>query len=622
MKKLVVSLLLLPLILILAAVIFVLTIDPTRLAPLIQEQLANQGIDAQFKGKISWQFYPDIGLSVSELELRSLNSALSEQSDFPELAQIGTVRFTVELKPLFSRQIRVQGITLENTQVNLFVNASGQSNWELPPGDPAQKPESTPAPTAGKPPELSVKTLEIRNLNFVYDDRSSDTVAKVNNFNLSASDVNIDGKAFPVSTDFALDATPLPPLGIDTSVNIGFDQHSGVLALTNLLARLNGKNLDTVQLSGALSYTPNAALGQILADLQINHLNLDQLLALSGSEEETDPSPSEPSELPMEMLRQLESSAKVRVDQLSGFDLSAQNFIFETAAKDGYIDIKNLNADLFNGQLRSSGYLDARGTQAKFLLQGKAEGIDVGKLLKQFADNDSLAGATNTEFSLQTAGSTVDDLINSISADAVTQAKSLVLQPLNLEKQYCKLVSLLNKESAAAQLLNNATWQAFTELEPVEVKIHYAQNQVNMESLSARVSSLLTSAQGSFNLQTGKFDFPISLSLQALGDEQISCMDISKKWLNRALPLRCKGELGKLGIDTCLPDTNLIKDILEQKYKGELDAKLEAEKAELKQKADEEKARARAKLEEEKQRAEEKAKKKLDDKLKKLIDKN
>ena len=45
-----------------------------------------------------------------------------------------------------------------------------------------------------------------------------------------------------------------------------------------------------------------------------------------------------------------------------------------------------------------------------------------------------------------------------------------------------------------------------------------------MEKLSARVSSLLTAATGKFNLETGKFDFPISLSPPIIGLAILICI--------------------------------------------------------------------------------------------------
>ena len=618
MRKLIKSLLLFPLVLILAAVIFVFSIDPTRLAPIIQEQLANQGIDARFNGKISWQLYPNIGLSINDLELHSLNA--KENNQLPRLASLGKVSFSVELQPLFSRQIRINGIELTDATVHLYIDKSGHSNWQSPPQQNKATEEQT---TGGNKdlPSFGIKTIEVVNLQLLFEDESTDTRAEITQFNLNSSDLNLAGEVFPLSMNFALSLNRQPTINTDLVVNMSYNLESGALALKNINTHLSGKQIDDTRISGSLSYLQKNSTMEVPADLQIDRLNIDKLLALLGSNDNDIPTPAEPTALPLALIRTLESKFKLHVATLEGFGVTLKNLAIKIDAKDGYINIQELNAAAFNGEVRSLGFFDARPDNAILKLTGKADNIDIGKLVKQFANNENLAGTTNTEFSVNSQGRTSDDLINGLNAEAVTQAKSLVLQPLNIEKQYCKLVSLLNKESTAAQLLSASTWQAFTTMEPVEVKIKYAQNQVQLEKLSAKISSLLTSATGVFDLQSGKFDFPLSLSLQSLEKDNLSCMDISKHWVNHSLPLRCKGKLNKIGIDTCLPDTNLMKDILGAKFKTEINEKLDAEKARLQEKVDAEKARTKAKLDEEKLQAEEKAKKKLDNKVNKLIEK-
>lgn len=639
MKKLLKSLLLLPFLLIVIVVIFIATIDPTRLTPFIQEQLAKQGIDARFKGKTSWQFYPDIGLQITDLELHSLNAGKSGNEQFPMLARLGTVGFSVKLIPLFSREIHINGIRLEDAAVNLYVDKLGQSNWQMPDNQGSEqetRQDNADSPGNDSIPEFDIYTLDLVNLSLVYEDKSSDTRASVENFTLNASKPNIRGEAFPLNISFVAATPDLPTLHFNASSNLGFNASNSSLVLSDLEAHLKpvkGKqSIGESVLRGALSYTPLEKQTEIKTDLRLDRIDLDALLAMFPSEETPAASNTEDTPLPFELLRSLKTDMRFAIDSLLTSGLSVQNVLVKTQSNGGRFTIENLAAEVVDGKIQSSGIFDASQAKANLQLDGEANNIDVGRLLQLFADNNNLAGTSNTQFKVLTQGASVNTLIDNVDVEALTKAQSLVLQPINIQKQYCKLVSLLDKESSAQQLLSSTNWQAFTELQPVEVKVRYNNNLVSMESLGATISNLFASASGEFNLETGKFDFPISLSLKSLGVDKTSCMNINEKWLNRSLPLRCKGSLDKIGIDTCLPDTDLIGDILKNKFKAEADAKLAEEKARLKEKTDAEKARAKEKLEEEKRRsqekldeekrrAEDKAKKKLDDKLKNLVDK-
>ena len=150
----------------------------------------------------------------------------------------------------------------------------------------------------------------------------------------------------------------------------------------------------------------------------------------------------------------------------------------------------------------------------------------------------------------------------------------------------------------------NLDWPDMTRLEPVTMQLRYAANTLNLQQLNATIANLLSTASGRFNLETGRFDVPFSLSLGEFASKVESCLPIDEKWRKRALPIRCKGAIDDIGPTTCLPDTKLLTELVKDRVKGEVREKLDAEKA-----------RAEEKLEAEKDRLEEK----LGDKAKDLL---
>ncbi len=630
MKKLLTILLVSPVLILAILVIFILTIDPTRLAPVLQEQLAKQGIDAQFKGKIAWRFYPIFGLQIEDIELRSLNPAQNGQ--LPELATVDQVAFAVEVKPLFERRIEVKGIAVNGSQIHLYVDDQGLNNWSLAEAKQDHAPEPKGNASEEKLPELKIEEFKISDLRLTYEDKTTQTLLQVENFNLSTQSFNLEGSAFPTTLSFTANSSGLK-IHSELKTSIRFSLESLASSLNDIDASFVINNSTPIQLKGQLAYLSTEPKTDYYANLHIPSLDVDNLLnALPASSENSEENTSD-TPLPLETLNSIATILKLKIDNLKVMDLNLSKLQVNVENQKNMLEIHQLDAEGFNGSIKSRGQLSNNGQSAQFTLNGEANNIDVGKLAKDFADNSNIAGATNTRFSVQSTGATTNSLINSLAVQSNTKAQSLVIQPLNIEKQYCRIVSLLDKDGPAKQLLTQGDWPSLTALEPVEIIASYQDGRVTMSQLQATITSLAVSASGEFDLASGKFDFPIALSLQKLGLGENSCLNISEKWLKKALPLRCKGKLDAIGVDTCLPDTNLIGDILKQKLKAQADAKLDEEKARLREKAEAEKMRAKEKVEAEKKRAQEKAeaekqeakqraKDKLENKLKNLLDKD
>src|SRR5690606_6206474 len=151
-------------------------------------------------------------------------------------------------------------------------------------------------------------------------------------------------------------------------------------------------------LRGALSYKPLEKQTEIKTDLQLDHIDLDALLAMLSSNETPADTSSEDTPLPFEILRSLNTDIKFAIDSLQSSGLTAQNILVKSQSKNGRFTIEKLFANVVDGELQANGIFDASLAKASLQLDGEANNIDVGKLLQQFADNNNLAGKTNTQF--------------------------------------------------------------------------------------------------------------------------------------------------------------------------------------------------------------------------------
>jgi AsmA protein len=655
-------------VLVIAVVAFVFTLDPNRLKPLLEKQAAERGIQLQMPGDISWKLFPNLALRLGELNLHSLE-------DKTLLAAVNEAQVSVQLMPIFHRQILVDGVRLDGLEVHYAVDVEGKSAWDSIGGDTSTTSTDAPADTeAGSPPELAVERVDITDLKLLYTNAQSGDRAEIQKLNLRATDVALEGRAFPLSLELAAKYNDMPlveikwdgPISVnlddqqlrvaDAKVNVKTGAASLTAALTTdthwgepltskgkiilhptalppLLKALdieppvtaNPKALQ--QVGGTITYnfapdeltlepvTLTVDNTRIDGQLQVKNfekpaivtrwqgtsLILDDYLPPPSEEDAATSAPEAPPQpLPMDALRDLNFTAQVAFELLTYQGLAINQPQLIASGKNGLLKLDSLSLQTAEGSITGDGQLDARGAEAQLQMALQSQGIELGTLLKTFAELDKISGKASATALINSHGATDKALIDNLVVEASAQSQELRVVPINIEEQFCRALSILQQQT----LPENLDWPDMTRLEPVKMQFRFAENTLNLQQLNATIANLLSTASGSFNVETGKFDVPFSLSLGEFAGKVEGCLPIDEKWRKRALPIRCKGSLDDIGPTTCLPDTKLLTELVKDRVKDEAKEKLNAEKA-----------RAEAKLEAEKDRLEEK----LGDKAKDLL---
>lgn len=155
--------------LLLALVVFLLVwIDPNDYRDDITTLVKDKsGLVLKIDGNIGWSFYPAIGFSVENVSL-----AASEET--PAIISVGKTMVSVELLPLFSRQINVRTLFVDKAVANLVMDANGKGNWEALSAGSSTEPEPAPEPeTAGEALLVNVPKVVITNTIIDYEDQKS-----------------------------------------------------------------------------------------------------------------------------------------------------------------------------------------------------------------------------------------------------------------------------------------------------------------------------------------------------------------------------------------------------------------------------------------------------------------
>lgn len=233
--------------------VLLLTFDANRLKPLLERAAAQQGLQLTLAGDLSWRLWPSLGV-----ELGQVTAVPSAQPQGPPLAEVGGAEVAVALRPLLSKQIQVQAISLRDTTLNLLVDQNGIGNWSTigPKAEPAEQPEAD----SGSSPELSIERLTIANLNLTYRDQSSGADYSVAGLDLDAENVNLNGREFPLALALTIDGAELPPVAIDYRGPVQLDLDASTLKLSNATLDLaSGNARGRVLLTTALNWAAGLA---------------------------------------------------------------------------------------------------------------------------------------------------------------------------------------------------------------------------------------------------------------------------------------------------------------------------------------------------------------------------
>jgi len=368
--------------------------------------------------------------------------------------------------------------------------------------------------------------------------------------------------------------------------------------------------LDKTNFSGSIGIT-DFSTGALKLVLEGDDINIDDYLPPpSEAPEQTTAAPAEDTQLPLESLRTLNINAKLALKNLIINKIALENVALKVLAKNGMIE-QNLTANAYAGAITAKGQLDARGQQAQVQFDAGVEGLELEPLLKdrEMDSKFGLQGAVQARALGSTQGNSVNQLFKSLRSNATFSGAQVRLLPINLEQQFCKLVSLVNKTEDPEKV-----WDEFTELSELSGSIKWRDEIITIDTFKAGVEKLQLGSTGKINLATDEYDIFLPFKLlkdktDTITAEQVAvttsaggCSIGSQYWLERGMELlRCKGSFGSINpLSDCRPDKELLveltKDYAVYKVKEKHGAKIDEKKDELKQKVEKEKNKLLDKL--------------------------
>lgn len=382
--------------------------------------------------------------------------------------------------------------------------------------------------------------------------------------------------------------------------------------------------LDDSTLSGEVAIV-DVSKQAIRFALQLDKIDADRYLPPSPVAENAAAEAAVPAEatpagaaaelIPVELLRTLNLKGTFKAGEVIVQQIAMRDIALGIKAIDGDVQITDLGAKLLQGSLAGSVAVDVRKAQPEITTRIKLDQIEVSDLMKPFVSAQLLSGRTSVNIDTTTSGNDVDTLLKQALGQINLNMANTVVHGVNVNQVALDAVkNKLGDFTALVPDYQNKLPKALksdTEIRNLLANMKLENGHLITPDFSADTGEGQLSASGDIDLLNKGFDYSFGVVLSSLDDNKYLK---GTRW-----PVRCKGSLDVPVTDWCRPDSKAVNGALEQAAKialrdkgaQKLGEKLGIENAD--EAAVNEELRQKAKAEEDR------AKKKLNEKLNKWL---
>lgn len=589
-------------------------IDPNQLKPfLVQQVQEKMGRELLIDGDISWKFFPSLGLSVQQAYLKHPAHFPAGNTLAIEYAQIN-----VALWPLVQKKIKLKDLQLSSVAIHIIKDKHGSNNLSFTQPTSVVKTEKSPTDLQTQDWrvqsrfsfDLALDAISVDQASLLFEDQQTQQKTSISElsfgiFNLEPGQtgelvldaklmqaqtkarVKLEGKVIPNQTFDIFGFQGLKFVWQLDADNLPEDFKSGELVTDGQIAlgsqRFTFENLrllaGDIDLKGNIAYE-GTKVPTIKAQLSSHFLNIDKLLQTSvaippetstssNSSKVTDTAvgsvPTKKQVLDLGFLKQFNLDGHVQIDHLTfhGAQLQKAQLKFENKA--GLLELKQVEAQLYQGEVKALGTLDVRREPAIFTIKKEIKGVQLHRLLQDSTNFKHLSGIAHIEVDLQGQGITTDTIRRTLSGDVhvqVEQGELIGVDFIHL------LTALLQKNKD----VNNS--ESKTKFSDLEMQFSLAKGSANADSIRFQSPVLQATGWGRTNLIDESLDF----MLDVVFDDSLLVGE-AQRFRGRAIPIHVQGDWSQpryfINADKLLKQqASQAYDQLKEKLQDKLNKKL------------------------------------------------
>jgi len=340
--------------------------------------------------------------------------------------------------------------------------------------------------------------------------------------------------------------------------------------------------LDQTRLKGSAGIDELDAMA-LRFDLDVDSIDLDRYLAPEEPEDQaasgtagsapagSAPPTTEPTELPIETLRELNAKGQMRVANLKMSGLQFTQIRVPVDAKDGRTRIGPTQAKMYGGTYDGDIVIDARPAQATLSVDEHVRSVDMGALMKAAFDTTRIAGRGNANAKLTAVGNTDAAMFKSLAGTIDFDVKEGAITGLDLWYELRRAVALFKRQPQPARPAGEPK-TAFNALKGSAV---VDKGVLRNDDLNVDMSYLRARGKGTLALESQAVDYRLVAEIYKLPEsEEAEMADLKAA----EIPVTITGTLADMKVR---PD---VEGYLKSRFKKEVDKKVDEKKEELKKK--------------------------------------
>lgn len=274
--------------------------------------------------------------------------------------------------------------------------------------------------------------------------------------------------------------------------------------------------------------------------------------------------------LPLEQLARLDVDGSLELQKVTLTGQNIQPFRAAVSARDGRIQLKQMDGGIFSGTFVSKGEIDTRQTPVRLSLSSQLKGIDSLVAQQAYDAPAQVRGELDLNLDLNMRGNSMRRWMSSLGGNASFQVEDGALLGVNLEQQLCRAIALANRKS-----LSGEHGSEDTPFEQLNGSFSIRDGQISNRDLVAELPGITAKGRGEVNLPDQRLDYRIGLLLEGdKSDMPDEACQVNERYVGVEWPVRCQGYLHNAA-SSCGVDTEGVTRIAGQLLGNEAKRKLE-----------------------------------------------
>jgi AsmA protein len=331
--------------------------------------------------------------------------------------------------------------------------------------------------------------------------------------------------------------------------------------------------LDDTQVRGSAAIEDLEAMA-LRFDLNINAINVDRYLEPEPKEGEAAQTPAAeepPTDLPIEMLRELTARGSLRIGKATLSGLEFADIRLPLEAQGGRVHLGPTQARLFGGGYNGDIVLDARPAQARLSMNEKVRGIDIGALMKATFETDRIVGRGDANAALTGTGNTDAAILKSLAGKLDFDVREGAIAGVDVWYELRRAVALFKRTAPPAA----PSGPPKTPFKALKGSARLDAGLMTNDDLVADMEYLKANGKGTIDIGQGTIDYRLVAQVYKVPPEGAGS-ELAD--LKGEIPITITGPLADMKIR---PD---VAGIAKARVKEEVDKKKEEVKEELKKK--------------------------------------